>query len=366
VTLNGVGFWAIGIPVTLLVLGVLVLVHELGHFFTARLAGIRVLEFGIGFPPKAKTLGHDHETEYTLNWLPIGGFCRMEGEDADSDDPRSFGNAPLVRQVAVLVAGVAMNVLTAFLLFFFVGWLFNPVVQPKVEQVVIGSPAEQAGIKTGDSLVSIDGQAYSLLDLGGDPFNGFMNYLHSRAGQPVTLVVADSSGHERTLVVPLRVPDAEHSYSLGVQFGFGISYVRGDPIEALQKAGQATVKSMTLILGALGDLGSHIASSPTTAPPGVSGPVGIAEAVTHTLFDYGPILLLLLAAIISANLALINILPIPPFDGGKVAIVLIKRAFGVKAVTTFEIATNLVGFALLMLFLAWISYFDILRLGSGG
>ncbi len=94
-TLDGILFWVRAVPLLLLILVPLVLVHEFGHFITARLAGIRVLEFGIGFPPKAKMLGHDHETEYTLNWLPIGGFVRLEGEEAESDDPRAFSNAGL-------------------------------------------------------------------------------------------------------------------------------------------------------------------------------------------------------------------------------------------------------------------------------
>src|SRR4051794_3793988 len=94
----------------LLVLGSLVVIHELGHFITARLAGVKVLEFGIGFPPRAKVLRSSGETLYTLNWLPIGGFVKLEGEDGDeADDPRSFGRARLPVKLVVLVAGVAMN-----------------------------------------------------------------------------------------------------------------------------------------------------------------------------------------------------------------------------------------------------------------
>ena len=117
-TFEGIFFWVVAVFATLLVLGTLVVVHEFGHFITARLVGIRVLEFGIGFPPRAKVIGRDHETEYTLNYLPIGGFVRLEGEESDSDDPRAFGNAGLPKQLLVLVAGVTMNVITAFLLFF--------------------------------------------------------------------------------------------------------------------------------------------------------------------------------------------------------------------------------------------------------
>jgi len=366
VTFEGIFFWVVAVLATLLVLGTLVVVHEFGHFITARLVGIRVLEFGIGFPPRAKVIGRDHETEYTLNYLPIGGFVRLEGEESDSDDPRAFGNAGLAKQLLVLVAGVTMNVVTAFLLFFVVAWAFNPVVRPHVAAVVADSPAALAGIQPGDSLASIDGRSYSLVDLGGDPWSAFMQYLASRQGQPVSLGVVDSTGHERTVQVTLRVPDTDHNYALGVQFNFGIAYTQGDPVTALGTAASSTGKAMSLIWVALGDLGRHIATSPTTGPPGVSGPVGIAAVVGHTLFDYGPILLLLLAAVISANLALLNVLPIPPFDGGKMAIMVIKRVFRIRDVTRLESAIYLVGFALLMAFLVWISYFDLLGLGSHG
>ena len=362
-TIGGILFWLTAIPATLLILGLLVVVHEFGHFITARLVGIRVLEFGIGFPPRAKVIGHDHETEYTINYLPIGGFVRLEGEETDSDDPRAFGNSSLAKQLVVLVAGVTMNVITAFLLFFVVAWAFNPVVQPKVVTVVSGSPAEAAGIQPGDAFTSVDGRTYSLIDLGGDPWSGFMDYLASKAGQPVTLGLTDAAGHERTVSVTLRVPDKEHDYALGVQFGFGIAYTRGSFGPALSTAATSTGKAMTLVLSALGDLGRHIVTNPTTGPPGVSGPVGIAAVVGHTLFDWGPILLLLLAAVISANLALLNILPIPPFDGGKMVIMVVKRAFRIQDVTSLESAIYLAGFVLLLAFMAWISYFDILGLG---
>ncbi len=373
-TFEGIFFWVVAVLATLLVLGTLVVVHEFGHFITARLVGIRVLEFGIGFPPRAKVIGRDHETEYTLNYLPIGGFVRLEGEESDSDDPRAFGNAGLPKQLLVLVAGVTMNVITAFVLFFVVAWAFNPVVRPHVASVVADSPAALAGIQPGDSLASIDGRSYSLVDLGGDPWSAFMNDLAAQEGKSVTLVVTDSSGRQRTAQVQLaqrsdsgfRPSGESKGYALGVQFNFGIAYTQGDPVTALGTAASSTGKAMSLIWVALGDLGKHIATSPTTGPPGVSGPVGIAAVVGHTLFDYGPILLLLLAAVISANLALLNVLPIPPFDGGKMAIMVIKRAFRIHDVTRLESAIYLVGFALLMAFLVWISYFDLLGLGSHG
>src|SRR5258707_10067349 len=112
------------IVLSIVVLGSLVLIHELGHFVVARLAGIGVLEFGIGFPPRAKILRRRGETLYTLNWLPIGGFVKLEGEDGDeNEDPRSFTRARLPVKLLILVAGVAMNIVLSFLIFTMIAWL---------------------------------------------------------------------------------------------------------------------------------------------------------------------------------------------------------------------------------------------------
>jgi regulator of sigma E protease len=366
-TLDGIFFWVRAVPLLLLILIPLVLVHEFGHFLTARLAGIRVLEFGIGFPPKAKTIGHDHETEYTLNWLPIGGFVRLEGEESESDDPRAFSNASLPRQLIVLAAGVTMNLLTALLLMFIVAWVFNPMVQPEIVSIAKDSPAQAAGLQPGDRLISIDGQSHSLLDFGTDPVAPWSADLRARAGEQVTLLVVNQAGNQRSVNATLRVPTTANPGALGVSLGFTIGTGPGDPVSAAGLAASGTAKALGLIVVALGDVGKQIATNPTQAPPGVSGPIGIAESVsTIVTQDNGLMLILLLAAVLSANLALINFLPFPPLDGGKAALMIVKKAFGMKGVSALETATYLVGFALLLTFVAWISFFDILRAGSGG
>ena len=124
------------------VLGLLVIVHELGHFFTARAANVRVLEFGIGFPPRAKVLRSKGETLYTLNWLPIGGFVKLEGEDGEGQgDPRSFSSQNLLTRLWILVAGVLMNIILAFVLFAAIAWFASPYAGVKIGSVVPDSPA---------------------------------------------------------------------------------------------------------------------------------------------------------------------------------------------------------------------------------
>jgi regulator of sigma E protease len=366
VTLDGLGFWALAIPLLLLVLVPLVLVHELGHFIMARLSGIRVLEFGLGFPPRAKLLGRDHETEYTLNYLPLGGFVRLEGEETDSDDPRAFTNASLPKQLIVLAAGVTMNLLMAVILLFIVAWAFNPVVQPVIGQPTTGSPAAAAGLKTGETLISIDGRTHSLLEFGTDPGGSWRQDLLAHGGQTVTLVVADVHGVQRQVQVSLHSPTADQNWALGVSWSnLSIVNTPGDPVRSAGLAVGGTVRAMGLILGALGDIGNSFVSHPTQAPPGVQGPVGIASDIGHLVSQPNALMLLLLmAAVISANLALVNFLPIPPLDGGKAVVMVVKRAFGARGVSAFEAATYVAGFALLIGFVAWISYFDIVRGGA--
>jgi regulator of sigma E protease len=323
----------------------------------------------VGFPPRAKILHDDGETIYTLNYLPIGGFCRFEGEESDSEDPRSFSMVGLRKQILILVAGVAMNVATAFLLFFLVAWLAAPSEGYSNVYITPGSGAEAAGLSDGITIESINGTRY-----------GFMNSktlgqaVNEHKDEIVTIGYVDLDGRHRTAQVQINkdglmgvqgCPDRTDPPEEGCNLHVVITYGSTDPVTAAGSAADQTWNSLTLIAKALGDLGAHIATQPTEAPPGVSGPAGIAQIVGVVLFDYGIIMLILLAAVLSANLALINILPIPPFDGGKIAIQVIKRAFGVQGVTAYEIIANLVGFVLLFVFLGWITFFDILRMGGG-
>ncbi|HSO29026.1 MAG TPA: site-2 protease family protein, partial [Candidatus Sulfomarinibacteraceae bacterium] len=142
------------------ILGLLVLVHELGHFVTARLFGVRVLEFGFGFPPRARILRNRGETLYTLNWLPIGGFVRLEGDDSAADDRRSFARQGLPKKFVIFLAGVLMNLALSFAIFTGIALSGDPAIGVYVPYVEPGSPAEVAGVRVGDVIARVDGRAF--------------------------------------------------------------------------------------------------------------------------------------------------------------------------------------------------------------
>ncbi len=355
----------ITIVVFVLMLGVLVLIHELGHFATARLARIRVHEFGVGFPPRAKVLSSDGETLYTLNWLPIGGFVKLEGEDGDSDDPRSFTRARFSTKVIVLVAGVAMNLLLALALFTAIAWLPQRAGALEIGGVQVDSPAATAGLIARDRILTIDGQHYDRFDGG----QALVADLRARAGQVVELGVLHADGSREDLAVTLRQPseiDPDHGALGVVDLSFvetSIEFTRG-PLVAFETGVARTVDAFMLILRGLGQVFEAIISRPTEAPP-AAGPIGIAAQIGDVFWQAGIVATLYVAAILSANLALVNILPFPPLDGGRILMLFIKALAGSRVSLRAERLTYFVGFVFLFGFLIWITYFDIARLLGG-
>jgi regulator of sigma E protease len=347
------------------ILGTLVIIHELGHFVVARLARVRVLEFGIGFPPRARVLRSKGETLYTLNWLPIGGFVKLEGEDGnDAGDPRSFASQRYLTKMLILVAGVAMNVVLAFAIFTGIALLGDPTLGYKVGAIQVGSPADAAGVKAGDVVVSIDGTYYGAFGA-----TTLLDGLRQHAGQTVVLGVERPGDELVQLTATLRPKtaiDAQHG-ALGIETTGGtttrmsIHYGAG---EAIGIGAQRTVNALGLILGGLGSLADSIVNHPTEAPP-VAGPIGIATQIGDVFWQLGPIITLYVAGILSANLAVVNILPFPPLDGGRMLIITLKRLVGARISLQAERMTYVVGFVFLFVFLIWISGFDIVRVLGG-
>jgi regulator of sigma E protease len=369
---------AFTIVLVLAILVVLVVIHELGHFVVARRAGVRVHEFGIGFPPRAKIIGRDKETIYTLNWLPLGGFVRLEGEEGDSDDPRAFVNQKLRTRLAILFAGVGMNILLAWLIFTLIAGFADPVTTVQLGCVQPGSPAAQIGL-VGGRVISTDANGVSICETDGDTilaidgkrFPTFddtegdapLGALRAAAGSSVVLTVRHRDGSVEDKTVTLRVPTPTEG-ALGIS-SFALprsESIQHDPIEAIAIGARRTVGASTLILKSLGDLVTNAAN--LTNPP-VSGPIGIVNAVGVVRTELPPVFMLWLIGLLSANLAVVNVLPLPPLDGGRIFISILQALTRNRLNPAFERAVYLVGFLALMGFLVWISYFDIQRLGSG-
>jgi Predicted membrane-associated Zn-dependent proteases 1 len=367
-----IGFFQSIVTVVLfiVILGGLVIIHELGHFVTARVAGVRVLEFGIGFPPRAKVLRAKGETIYTLNWLPLGGFVKLEGEDGnDADDPRSFASQGLLKRLTILVAGVAMNVVLALVIFTGIAWLASPYVGVRFFEVQPNSPAAAAGLKPGDAITAVDGQRYQFIT---GP--NALTDLHDRAGKSVVLTIIDQAGNQRDVPVTLRSKaeiDAQKG-ALGISgatkpfegYFYG-AYAQNDLPTAVGVGVDQTTRWMGLIVGGLASLVGSVANDPT-APPPVAGPIGIATQIGDIFWNNGPIMTLYVAGILSANLAVVNVLPFPPLDGGRMLMITLKRIFGTRISLRAEQLTYVVGFVFLFAFIIWVTGFDIVRSLGGG
>ena len=367
----------INIALLLVILVVLVVIHEFGHFAMARAAGVRVHEFGIGFPPRARILHRGADTVYTLNWLPIGGFVRLEGEEGESEDPRAFSNQRLRTRVVILFVGVAMNFLLAWLIFSLIAGLADPVSNIRISSVQPDSPASAVGLvggvqigtapdgttplydQSGDLIIAIDGQRFPVFeDTTQDPA---LAYLRAHAGQTVTLTVRHLGGTTSDVQVTLR-PPAEVSkgvLGIGIQGPAATEDIQRAPLEAIAVGFRRTIDASTLIIRGLQDLVRNL-----TNPP-VQGPVGMVDTVGSFRTQLPPVYLLWLIGVLSANLAVVNSLPLPPLDGGRVLMAMLGRFFGKRITPTLERNVYLAGWMGLMAFLVWITLFDVRRLVGG-
>jgi regulator of sigma E protease len=361
----------INIVLLLAILVVLVVIHELGHFVVARRSGVRVHEFGVGFPPRARVLGRDSQgTEYTLNWLPIGGFVKLEGEEGESDDPQAFVRKPLRTRITILLAGVAMNFLLAFIIFTLIAAVADPVVGVRVAAVEANSPAASIGLvgsqqigtddegnpiwdETGDVIVAIDGGRFPTFDRI-ETSLPMLAYLREHAGQQVTVTVRSNDGTTRDIPVQLRVPGpGQGALGFTVHPRLVNDEIQHDPLTAVVKGFQRTLDASTLILRGVGGLIANLANPPVT------GPIGIGETIGDLRTQLPPVFMIWFIGLLSANLAVVNALPFPPLDGGRVAVSLIQRLSGNRISEAAERLAYLTGFILLMALLAWVTLFDV-------
>lgn len=368
-----------------IVLSVLVLVHEWGHFITARRAGVKVEEFGLGLPPRAfgffKNISGRWElvglktkeapkTIWSLNWLPLGGFVKIKGEDGgDPNDTTSFASKGVLNRIWIISAGVTMNVLLAIVLLSIglaIGspqvvdstkiskWAEVSDIQVRVTEVLKDSPAARAGIESPDAIISVAGQTVTSIDELQMSFEG-------KVGQEIEVVLERNGETITTKLVPEILAETEKA-GMGVamvQTGF-ISYpwyiapVFG--VVETFKMIAAILVGFFVIIKTLIMQGELIGE--------VYGPVGIANLVGDAA-RLGFLYVMQFTAILSIIIAVINFLPFPALDGGRVVFLIIEGLRGKPVNPKIENTMHNIGFALLMLLILVVTYNDIARVSTG-
>ncbi len=360
----------------IIILVALIVVHEFGHFVVAKMAKMRVDEFGLGYPPRAWAFKKG-ETEYSFNWLPFGGFVRIYGEDEQdrvegtTDISRAFASRPKILQALVLVAGIVMNLLFAWVLISVTLALGTPrALEPNeyaqatdrvllVASVLPGSPAETAGLKAGDAmtLVTMGERNYTTLDP-----DEFTKFIASDTGTEEVTIHYKRGDEER---VATTLPKAGVIASDPTRLALGVSVAAAGtiaepwwkaPIDGAVITWEVTKQTAV----GLWNFFSSIATLSADLSQ-VSGPVGIAGAV-GTASQHGVAALLTLTAIISINLALINFLPVPALDGGRLLFVLIEAVIRRPLPVSAARAVNTVGFGMLILLMVVITAHDLFKI----
>jgi len=342
---------------------VIIAVHEFGHYLTARLLGMRVLEFAFGFPPRLFAWKHGG-IDYSINAIPFGGFVRILGQDdfavrqAGEGEPGSFTSKPWWAQAIVLVAGVAMNMVLALavLTAAFALGSSAPTGQVQVAEVREGSPAEASGILPGDIIRSVDGQEVK-------SSRELVLYTRAHRGVEISLVLERGGGALAPIRVVPRTEPPEGEGPLGIVLEEVTAPVKGGLPSAAANAWSLTVEIVQQIVALPGQLLADRGGQPD-GPPQVSGPIGILQ-VTAQVSQFGVAALLRLIGVLSVNLAVLNIVPFPALDGGRLLFVLIGGIFRRRLSPQVEAAVHAVGFVLLLGLLVLVSIADIQRLIGG-
>lgn len=367
----------------LLILAVLVAVHELGHAIVAHRNGVVVEEYGLGFPPRAWSRKLKNGVLFSLNWLPIGGFVKLQGENDAADKKGDYGAATFWQKTKILLAGVFINWLVAALLLTILAITGLPKIIPDqfsvpadtyavnkpvaINTILKGDPAEKAGLHVGDKLLAIDGQTVTTSDQ-------LVKLLEGHSGKTIVLTY-QRDGKNNTVNVPLKTGS-------GVVFGASFSQPQlmratwSAPIVGVAVTGQYTWVTLQGLAGLIGNLytgitlhfsSSHSAQQQSSAAfssvsQSVAGPVGILGTIFPEAEKAGPTTLVFFTAIISLTLAVMNILPIPALDGGRWFVTFLFRLFRKPLTKKIEERIQATGFMVLMALFVLITIGDVAKL----
>lgn len=356
----------------IIVLAVLILVHELGHFLAAKSVGVRVDEFGIGFPPRVFGWRPEgSETTYSVNWIPFGGFVKIVGEDGDSgtEPERSLANKSALAQIWVLAAGVIFNSVLAWL-FISIGFMSGlpTSVTPETKglvgepavmilQVFPDTPAADAGLKSGD-IISYFELPQSTDRMENPTVEDVQTFIGQRAGEPFTLGFVRDDSEQSVEVVPTDEGDGGRG-AIGVALDY-VGTVRLPWYVSLWEGAKTTLGILKAITISIGQLIADAFRGDADIS-NVAGPVGIAGLVGSAA-RAGLIALLSFTAFISLNLAVLNLLPLPALDGGRILFVLIEKIKGSPVRPSVMQTVNMIGFGLLILFMVVVTIHDIMGL----
>lgn len=346
----------------LLLLGVLITVHEFGHFASARLCGIPVKEFSIGFGPKiVQWKSRKHETLFSIRPIPLGGFCMFYGDTDDDpdgtvmkDDPRNYNNAAVWKRMISVFSGPLMNFVLAFVVA--VGFMAAygvTIGAPLIAEVVAGQPAEVAGLQAGDEFVTVRGQDMANADV----MDVSAAIGDVSGGEEVQLTIR-RNGEEMDFVILPVYDAAEGRYMIGITIQQGYRDLPGGMV--LPAAWNVCAEASTAILDALGKL--------VTTGEGLdqtSGPVGVVQLVAEQTRQGGLEVFLYLLIIISINLGLMNLLPIPGLDGSRLVFMVIEAVRRKPVEQKIEAMIHLAGYVLLFGLMIYFTFKDVLRIFQG-
>jgi regulator of sigma E protease len=366
----------------IVILGLLIFVHEIGHFFVARKNGVKAEEFGFGFPPRIFGFIKDEETGkykiikgnasvesentvYSINWIPLGGFVRIKGENGgEKKETDSFSGKSAWVRIKILAAGVIMNFVLAWVLISAALAIGSPEVMDvekaapgskiQISEITPNSPAESAGIKIGDEITAVRNIETSR-ETRPESVKDLQDFITSEKGKQIILEIKRGAEQESIRVVP-RVNPPEGEGALGVGL-VATSIVRYSWYQAIWKGLLSTLELIGAIATALVGIVYNLILGKGVGAD-VAGPVGIA-VLTKQVAGLGLVYVMQFAAILSINLGIINLLPIPGLDGGRIFFIIIEKIKGSPVSQKVEQAFHTVGFILLIMLLVVITFRDV-------
>ncbi len=345
--------WILSLLLFILILGIIILVHEFGHFIWAKTCGVYIYEFSIGMGPVIFSHKGKDGIYYNIRAFPIGGFVQMAGEiyedDSEIKKEKFLCNRPWYQRLVILVAGVMNNFILALVLLFVMALIWGPTSSnPTILDVQEGSAAMEVGLQDGDKITAINGHHFDSWDVG-------QIYLYYKDADGVYEFEIERNGETKTFeITPKTVEEDGEERKV-----FGIQMDNTAPKGFLQSIGFVFRKFWDVICSMAVTVWGLISGQVSVS--NLSGPVGIYQVVDQSV-QYGIQQLIYITAFLSINVGFINILPFPAFDGGHVFFMIIEKIKGSKINAKFENVCTMIGFALLMLLMVVITIQDILRL----